>query len=77
MENLILYLARGIIFIYYFLTDNVYNNKIKNFFIYNLYWFNKYGLLIKIMYLISLIIIWPIILICLIINFMIYKIFFL
>ena len=77
MENLILYLAIGIIFIYYFLTDNVYNNKIKNFFIYNLYWFNKYGLLIKIMYLISLIIIWPIILICLIINFMIYKIFFL
>ena len=77
MENLILYLAIGIIFIYYFLTDNVYNNKIKNFFIYNLYWFNKYGLLIKIMYLISLIIIWPIILICLIINFMIYNIFFL
>ena len=77
MENLILYLAIGIIFIYYFLTDNVYNNKIKNFFIYNLYWFNKYGLLIKIIYLISLIIIWPIILICLIINFMIYKIFFL
>lgn len=77
MENLILYLAIGIIFIYYFLTDNVYNNKIKNFFIYNLYWFNKYSLLIKIIYLISLIIIWPIILICLIINFMIYKIFFL